>query len=95
MDSGLVFRKFLVGDAEGGKPGILELLGMNVEQFAVACGLTRASVYYYLKGKTMPSRQTVRKIANVTGIPFEELLNTLPTREEGRQRGMKVKEARV
>jgi transcriptional regulator with XRE-family HTH domain len=91
MDSGLVFRKFLVGDAEAGKPGILELLGMTVEQFAVACGLTRASIYYYLNGKTKPSRETIRKFAKVTGIEFEELLAVLPTREEGRQRGMRVK----
>lgn len=84
MDSGKIFRDFLVGDPDNnGEPGMLTKLGMTVEQFAVACGLTRASVYYYLKGTTIPSPNTIYKMAEVTGISAEELFKVLPTREPG------------
>ena len=87
MDSGRKFRELLATNQETGAPGMLEVLQMSVEEFAVACGVTRSAVYYYLNGKSLPSSKTMHKMATVLGIPSERLFALLPTREEGRQRG--------
>lgn len=87
MDSGLKFRALLATDRKTGTPGMLDILHMSVEQFAVACGVTRASVYSYLNGKSLPSAKTLHNMAAVLGIPSNELFVLLPTREEGRQPG--------
>jgi len=92
MDSGQIFREFLAGSQETGDPGMLAILDMSVEKFATACGLTRASVYYYLAGKSLPSSGTLHRMATVLGIPYEELFKLLPTREPGAPRsGVKRK----
>lgn len=66
---------------------MLSRMGMSVEQFALACGLTRTSVYFYLNGKCLPSSQTIHKMATVLRIPSEKLFATLPTRESGAPHG--------
>ena len=89
VDSGLLFRDLLAGNPESGVPGMLDMLGMSVEQFAMAIGVTRASVYFYLTGKTIPSSRTLHKMATVLGIPAQDLFKILPTREPGAPVGKK------
>jgi len=63
---------------------MLDRLGMSVEQFASACGLTRTSVYFYLSGKCLPNSQTIHRMAAVLGMASEELFAIVPTREPGK-----------
>jgi transcriptional regulator with XRE-family HTH domain len=85
MDSGEGFRALLAGNRETGQEGMLDKLGLSVEKFSLACGVTRTSVYFYLSGKSIPSSKTLHKMAHVLGIPSEKLFATLPTREPGGQ----------
>jgi transcriptional regulator with XRE-family HTH domain len=87
MDSGILFRELLAGNPETGTLGMLDKLGFSVEKFATAIGVTRASVYLYLTGKSLPSSKTLHKMADILGIPPEELFAILPTRESGSRRG--------
>lgn len=89
MDSGVLFRELLAGNPETGQPGMLDLLGLSVEKFALAIGVTRTSIYFYLTGKCLPSSKTLHRMAAVLGIPAKELFATLPTRESGAPLGGK------
>jgi DNA-binding XRE family transcriptional regulator len=87
MDSGSPFRKLLAGNPLTGDIGMLDLLGLSVEKFALAIGVTRTSVYFYLSGKTLPSSNTLHRMAEVLGIPLKDLFELLPTREPGAPQG--------
>lgn len=47
--------------------------GMNLQQVAVAAGLSKNVIYQYNKGKS-PSIDTLKKIASVLGVSAETLL---------------------
>ncbi|PTM21768.1 transcriptional regulator [Lactobacillus sp. PFC-70] len=47
--------------------------GMNLQQVAVAAGLSKNVIYQYNKGKS-PSIDTLKKIAGVLGVSAEALL---------------------
>lgn len=75
------FKDFLLGSE-----GRLRELGMSVERFALECGLTRASVYYYTSGKCLPSASTLVKMAGVLEVPPTQLACLISTREPGKPR---------
>lgn len=67
-------------------PGLLDKLNLSVEQFARAVGVTRASVYYYLRNRTKPTPNTLAKMANVLDVPYEQMLTYITPRPMGRAR---------
>ena len=58
--------------------------GQSVEQFARKCGLSRASLYFYLVDKTRPESSTMKKMCEVLGVPFEEGLAQYSPKKIGR-----------
>lgn len=65
----------------------LETMDLTIEKFAEACGLTRASVYFYLKDITRPNSTTMKVMCDVLGVPFEEGLRQYTPRRRGRPSG--------
>lgn len=68
-------------------PPKIDALEMSYEQFARACGVTRAVIYFYLKDKNRPTEQTAVKMARVLGVELAELLQQYTPRKSGRPRG--------
>jgi transcriptional regulator with XRE-family HTH domain len=65
-------------------PRIAEL-GMSYEEFARACGLTRAMIYFYLQDRNRPDEQTAARIAHALGVPLEEVLKQYIPNRRGRR----------
>lgn len=83
-------KELLLGDetaADESRLGVLTRLGLSVEEFARLSNLTRASVYYYMSGKTKPSRESVIRMAKVLEMEPDELELYVDTREPGRPMG--------
>lgn len=56
----------------------------TIENFARECGLSRASVYFYLTDKTRPESTTMKVMCDVLGVSFEEGLAQYSPRKMGR-----------
>lgn len=56
----------------------------SIEQFARECGLSRASVYFYLEDTTRPTSETMKVMCDVLGVPFEEGLRQYVPKRAGR-----------
>lgn len=67
------------------KPKI-EALNLSVEGFAAKAGVSRASLYFYLKDKSRPSEQAMVKICQTLGVPLEEGLKQYTPKKVGRPR---------
>jgi transcriptional regulator with XRE-family HTH domain len=79
MENTTAFKDFLTGPT-----GRLAELGLSVDKFAKACGLTRASIYYYLSGECLPSASTLLKMAGVLEVQPTQLVSLISTREPGK-----------
>ena len=49
------------------------------EKIAAACGVSEMTVYRWLSGEIVPEKLKREKIAEITGLPVEELFPTPPT----------------
>lgn len=82
-------RELLMGDPEAstqaGRDGYLKTNGISVEQFARKIGVTRTSVYYYVRDRSRPTLSTLEKICKEVGISLAEGFTYCTPREEGRQ----------
>lgn len=56
----------------------------SVEEFANACGLSRAIVYFYLADTHRPTEETMVRMCQVLGVPLEEGLAQYTPRIHGR-----------
>lgn len=78
-----------MGDPEAeeaaAKVGFLKTKGLSVEQFAREVGVTRTSVYFYVRDRSRPTAATLHKICEQVGITFEEGLTYCAPRTTGRQ----------
>ncbi len=82
-------RELLMGDpgAEDAtaRAGVLKTSGLSVEKFARAVGVTRTSLYFYVRDRSRPTAATLHKICEQAGITFEEGLTYCTPRTTGRQ----------
>ena len=51
----------------------LKLLDMTTTQFCKECGISRAALTEWNKGRSSPKLETVKKAAEVLGVSFEYL----------------------
>lgn len=68
-------------------PPKIESLDMSYEQFARACGVTRAMIYFYMNDKNRPTEQVAVRMAQTLGVDLAELLQQYTPRKIGRPRG--------
>lgn len=64
-------------------PPRIQELGMSIEQFARACDVTRAMIYFYLCDRNRPTEQVAIRISQVLGVPAEEVLRQYTPRPRG------------
>jgi transcriptional regulator with XRE-family HTH domain len=67
----------------------LDRLGMSVEQFANACGISKASVYFYMEDRYRPNAGIMSAMCRVLGVPLEQGLHQYTPRKSGRPAGGK------
>lgn len=65
------------------KPQLLAR-NLSIEEFANACGLSRASIYFYTVDRARPREQAMIKMCQVLGVPAEEGLRQYTPRKAGR-----------
>lgn len=46
----------------------------TVPEIAKACGVTRMTIYNWMKGATIPHTTMLAAVAQATGLPIEELV---------------------
>jgi transcriptional regulator with XRE-family HTH domain len=63
---------------------MLQEKGFSVEQFARACGVTRAMMYFYFKDTNRPSEQVAIRMSQVLGVTAEEVLGQYTPKKVGR-----------
>jgi transcriptional regulator with XRE-family HTH domain len=63
---------------------MLQERAMSVEQFARACGVTRAMMYFYFKDTNRPSEQVAIRMSQVLGVTAEEVLGQYTPKKVGR-----------
>lgn len=82
-------KELLLGDPEAedqtARDGFLKTSGMSVERFAQEIGVTRTSVYFYLKDRSRPTLDTLVKICEKVGISLSEGYEYCTPRTTGRQ----------
>lgn len=76
--------RWLMGDPESGKDGLLTQKNISVEQLARAAGLTRYAIYLYIHDKRRPSTEAMRRICKVLGVPPEEGMRQFTPSKLGR-----------
>ena len=68
------------------EPKLAEM-GISVETFSRMCGLSKASIYFYMADTTRPDEQSMAKICHALGVPLEEGLAQYTPKYKGRPRG--------
>lgn len=65
----------------------IDALELSYEQFARACGVTRAMIYFYMADKNRPTEEVAAKIAKVLQVDLAEVLQQYTPRKIGRPKG--------
>lgn len=68
-------------------PKKIKALGLTPEKIAHRTGVSRTTIYAYLKDTARPEEQTALRLSKVLGVKFEELLAQYVPKQNGRPRG--------
>lgn len=68
---------------------LLQQQSLSVEELANKVGITRTAVYNYLSDRNRPTEQTMKRITEALGVPFEEGLRQYTPKTVGFPAGVK------
>lgn len=66
---------------------LLAKRGLSAEKFARLCGLSRASVYFYMNDCSRPTEETMATMCKVLGVPYSQGLSQYTPKQNGRPSG--------
>ncbi|MFL6307438.1 MAG: helix-turn-helix domain-containing protein [Candidatus Sulfotelmatobacter sp.] len=71
-------------------PQKIEKTGLKMSQVANRVGISRATLYEYLRDRSRPTEQTMLRLCRVLGVPFEQGLAQYTPRPIGRPRANNI-----